>query len=286
MSACDCGSDVRFRPDAGKGVDGGNGGGPSGTGGGSGGSGGGGSATGGGGAGTGGGMAGTGGGSAVDCTGIKAIIRDFKIGEPGRHPDFQVFSGSVETKGLVQINLGADKKPVVVTPINTNQLTSEANFNQWYNDVPGTNQKLEISLPLTKNGTLFVYDSETLSPPGFFPVDGMFFGNEGKDRQGRDRNFGFTTEVHTAFTYKGGERFTFSGDDDVWVFVNGKLALDLGGLHPRREGFIDFDAKKAELGITPGTTYPLDLFHAERKTESSNFRIETSIECFQEPDIN
>jgi len=64
------------------------------------------------------------------------------------------------------------------------------------------------------------------------------------------------------------------------VFVNGKLALDLGGVHGAQEDTIDFDAQAGALGITPGNTYALDVFHAERHTSESNFRIETSIECF------
>jgi fibro-slime domain-containing protein len=62
--------------------------------------------------------------------------------------------------------------------------------------------------------------------------------------------------------YRGGELFTFRGDDDVWVFVNNGLALDLGSLHVAVEGTIDFDAAADQLG----------------RTVESNFRIETSID--------
>lgn len=67
---------------------------------------------------------------------------------------------------------------------------------------------------------------------------------------------------------------------DVWLFVNGTLALDLGGLHQPATGTVDLDAQAAALGISPGNSYPMDIFQAERHTVLSNFRIETTIECF------
>ena len=61
--------------------------------------------------------------------------------------------------------------------------------------------------------------------------------------------------------------------------ANGKLALDMGGIHTRQTDTIDFDAQAGALSITPGEVYRLDLFHAERHTSDSYFRIETTIDC-------
>ena len=93
------------------------------------------------------------------------------------------------------------------------------------------------------------------------------------------RNFHFTTEIRGTFKYEGGEQFTFKGDDDVWVFVNGKLGLDIGGVHGVKTDTLDFDAMAGDLGIEVGNVYTLDVFHAERHTSASNFRMETSIAC-------
>ena len=54
----------------------------------------------------------------------------------------------------------------------------------------------------------------------------------------------------------------------------------LGGLHPSLSQTIDLDTQAAALGIAPGNTYDMDIFHAERHTVNSNFRIETTIDCF------
>jgi fibro-slime domain-containing protein len=134
--------------------------------------------------------------------------------------------------------------------------------------VPGVNQRFLHDIVLTKQSSgIYSYFSDA-----FFPLDGRGFGNEGNTN-----NFHFTFEVETRFTYNGGETFTFSGDDDVFVFINGSMALDLGGTHPIATGTISLDT----LGLTVGQSYPLKLFFAERHTNKSNFRIDTTIEFLQ-----
>ncbi len=207
-----------------------------------------------------------------ECATIQATIRDFKQD----HPDFQDFSADVATPGLVQPTLGPDQKPVFSGNVgDPPQMTTAENFNQWYNDVAGVNQSFMIELTLAPEGQdgVLVFDDQT-----FFPIDGMGFGDEGlTDAQGNLHNFLFTTEIHIEFEYQPGQSFTFIGDDDLWLFVDGQLVIDLGGLHPAQAGTADIDA----LGLAPGQSYAMDIFHAERRSTDSTFRIETTIACFE-----
>ena len=197
---------------------------------------------------------------------ITGTIRDFN----DTHPDFE--DGDAVDPGIVQTTLGSDGKPVYAAgQAGTLTTHGQSNFDQWYRNVPGVNLSTDFTLSLdnsiTPDPNVF-----TFSDSSFFPIDNQLFGN-----QGRSHNYHFTYEIHTQFSYQGGEFFTFTGDDDLWVFINGQLVIDLGGVHPPKTASVDLDAQASSLGLTPGNVYPLDLFFAERHTVGSSFRIDTSI---------
>jgi fibro-slime domain-containing protein len=158
--------------------------------------------------------------------------------------------------------------------------------------------------------------------PLFFPVDGDPFTPTSEltaatippyydasatwpydlDAAGNKRlhNFSFTSEVRYWFPYDKSKSYTldFVGDDDVWVFINGKLAVDLGGVHTPVDGSIVIGTngngnttvtatyplspaptptkQSTTLGLQDGKVYEIAVFQAERQTTGSSYKLTLS----------
>jgi cysteine-rich repeat protein len=229
---------------------------------------------------------------------LPIVLRDFKAeGTTNGHPDFQWETTSAIVSGIVQSTLDSDGKPVHVTEaMDTTQnaydatgaLTSEDYFASWYRDNADYNKTVIQTLTFAAVASGFQFSDNT-----FFPLDGVGWADVASNH-----NFYFTSEVRYWFEYRGGETLEFVGDDDVWVFVNGQLTVDLGGVHGARAGKLvlgneaDGTVGKGIVTICPngitctenttpthtlnmalGKVYEIVVFQAERRTVASNYKL-------------
>ncbi len=193
--------------------------------------------------------------------------------------------GAGLTKNMVLPNLGPDKTPIY------REEYYRPEFQHWFHSdstlappKKGYATCVDVEMGKSDDG-YWEFDALNTPAKGFWPIDdenrldqnqpgGCWDGPNGSHGNSPGtHNFGFCMESHATFKYQKGQVFEFRGDDDVWVYIDGKLRLDLGGKHVAESGAIKLDT----LNLTAGTTYNWDFFFCERNHCGSNLRIKTSI---------
>lgn len=92
-------------------------------------------------------------------------------------------------------------------------------------------------------------------------------------------NYNLTLEGHAQFVYyqDADLYFNFTGDDDVYLYINGIRVLDMGGAHSISKAGISLNNVAELCGLKDGNVYDFDFYYMERHGTAANFSIETNI---------
>jgi len=197
---------------------------------------------------------------AADPITLTGTVRDFQA-------DGVNFEAGSYTSGAGWVNSTLSGGAPTLTALGATQISNSGAgaFSNWYT---GNTMAIPVNLTLTTDGSgIYTYENSS-----FFPIDGQGYGNQGNSH---NYHFTFTTSATFGYTPGAGQTFSFTGDDDVWVYFDGKLGIDLGGVHGAQSQTVNLDTLFGP-GKAAGN-YSFDFFFAERHTTESNLKIQTSL---------
>jgi fibro-slime domain-containing protein len=204
---------------------------------------------------------------------LNGMIRDF----PSTHPDFYGMVTGLQT-GCIQKVIADGGSPIASDSVSNCAISQ---LEDWYSDTHPTGfvKTYTITLDNGQNNQGGIYRFEDND---FFPFDNEISDNKkGRYRkhyfsfdEGRNHNYHFTFDVHFMFAYQAGQTVAINGNDDIWVFINNQLVIDLGGVHTPAGAQVALQDLASTLGLVEGKVYPFALFFAQRQTVSSPLSLE------------
>ena len=199
-----------------------------------------------------------------ESTGAFTILNDL-ITDPTCQADGLCKTAATAREGLGGILYGAGDSPT------TNNISSKAQkalgtVSDWSAIEPTTGLPYIDLYPVSDG------EFESGTTPNVYDNSSWALRVQG------DNNQFFCMESHARFTYREGATFSIRGDDDIWVFIDNKLAIDLGGMHLPAPGYVKLDTLKGASGnlLVSGRDYDIDIFYCDRRTDMTNLRIVTN----------
>ena len=160
-----------------------------------------------------------------------------------------------------------------------------------YNTASGAIYNSQTDHITTRKGTTYVRGN-LQAENRFDPINGKYFGNNGNKylevvdpnqnditHYYKNTNYNLTLEGHAQFIFYEDDNlyFNFTGDDDVYLYINGVRVLDMGGAHAISKCGIKLNDVKDLCGLKDGQVYDFDFYYMERHGTAANFGIETNI---------
>lgn len=224
--------------------------------------------------------------AAAQSVSYQATVRDFSSTSTGYEllnwsssSPAQYFTNNQNNKlekgiaGQLGSALDAQGRPVYSALRETgfyNTVPDAATFSSWWTN--SANPSATVTVPILfqdLGGGVHEYNNQAL-----WPIDGQGLGNETYAH-----NYHFTLQFGGTFQYHSDQWFYAASDDDLWVYIDRKLALDMGGIHGGIQGWLDLNT----LGLQEGQFYSFDIFHAERNTPQAMLNLQTNMTLVPEP---